>query len=94
MSDRDRGRGAELRAERVRWRGRSRLMSQASRNMDERLRRMNEQASLLDKRIRHHAEESASWHRKWDDPGDDPLGLANTQRENVTSPTEHLARAA
>ena len=67
MSDRDRGRGAELRAERVRWRGRSRLMSHASRNMDEHLRQMNEQASLLDKHLRHHAEQSASWHRKWDD---------------------------
>jgi hypothetical protein len=83
-----------VRAERVRWKGRSRLLRQAPRNMGERLRRMNEQASLLDERIGHHAEESESWHRKWDDPGDDPLGLANTQRENVTSPTEHLARAA
>jgi hypothetical protein len=69
VSDRDRGRGAELRAERVRWRGRSRLMSQASRDMDERLREMNEQASLLDLHLRCHAEESASWHGKWDDPG-------------------------
>jgi hypothetical protein len=42
-------------------------MSQIPRNMGERLRRMNEQASLLDKRKRHHAEESESWHRKWDD---------------------------
>jgi hypothetical protein len=67
VSDRDRGRGAELRAERVRWRGRSRLMSQASRDMDERLRRMNEGASALDVRLRRHAEESASWHGKWDD---------------------------
>jgi len=35
--------------------------------MDEHLRQMNEQASLLDKHLRHHAEQSASWHRKWDD---------------------------
>ena len=42
MSIRDRGgRAAQMRAERVRWRGRSRSMSQASRNMSERLRRMN-----------------------------------------------------
>ncbi len=41
MSIRDRsGRTAQMRAERVRWRGRSRLMSQASRDMDERLRRI------------------------------------------------------
>ena len=34
MSVRDRGgRAAQMRAERVRWRGRSRSMSQASRNM-------------------------------------------------------------
>jgi hypothetical protein len=70
MSIRDRGgRAAQMRAERVRWRGRSRLMSQASRNMDERLRRMNEWASALDMRLRSHAENSASWHAKWDDPG-------------------------
>ena len=43
-------------------------MSQASRDMDERLRRMNERASALDVRLRHHAEEKASWHAKWDDP--------------------------
>ena len=68
MSIRDRGgRAAQMRAERVRWRGRSRLMSQASRNMGERLRRMNVRASVLDLRLRHHAEESESWHRKWDD---------------------------
>jgi hypothetical protein len=70
MSIRDRGgRAAQMRAERVRWRGRSRLMSQASRDMDERLRRMNERASALDMRLHRHAEESASWHTKWDDPG-------------------------
>jgi hypothetical protein len=66
---RDRGgRAAEMRAERVRWRGRSRLMSQASRTMDERLRRMNAQAGALDMRLRRHAEKSVSWHAKWDDP--------------------------
>jgi hypothetical protein len=67
VSDRDRSGAVEVRSERVRWRGRSRLMSQIPRNMGERLRRMNEQASLLDKRKSHHAEESESWHRKWDD---------------------------
>jgi hypothetical protein len=60
VSVRDRSRSAERRAERVRWRGRSRLM-------DERLRQMNLQASVLDRRLRRHAEESASWHGKWDD---------------------------
>ena len=68
MSDRDRNRGAELRAERMQRRVRSRRMSQASRNIDEHLRQMNEQASLLDKRLGRHGEESESWHRKWDDP--------------------------
>jgi hypothetical protein len=43
-------------------------MSQASRNMDNHLRKMNVEASLLDKPLRRHAEESESWHRKWDDP--------------------------
>jgi hypothetical protein len=43
-------------------------MSQASRNMDEHLRQMNEQASLLDKRLRRQGEESEGWHKKWDDP--------------------------
>ncbi len=47
---------------------RSRRMSQASRNIDEHLRQMNEQATLLDKRLGRHGEESESWHRKWDDP--------------------------
>jgi ActR/RegA family two-component response regulator len=52
MSVRDRGgRAAQMRAERVRWRGRSRSMSQASRNMSEHLRRMNVQASALDMRL-------------------------------------------
>ena len=67
MSDRDRGRGAELRAERIQRRVRSRQMTQASRNMDAHLLQMNEHASLLDKRLRRHREESESWHRKWDD---------------------------
>ncbi len=68
MSNRDRGRAAERRADRILWRGPSRSMSRASRNMDEHLRQMNEQASLLDKRLRRHGEESESWHRKWDNP--------------------------
>ena len=50
-----------------RWRGRSRSMSRASKSMDERLRKMNDQASLLDKRLSRHAEESKSWHTTWDD---------------------------
>jgi hypothetical protein len=68
VSDRNRGRGAALRAERIQRRVRSRSMSQASRNMDEHLRQMNDQASLLDKRLGRHGEESKGWHRKWDDP--------------------------
>jgi hypothetical protein len=68
VSERDRDRGAELRAERIRWRGRSRSMSRVSRNMDERLRKMNDQASLLDKRLSRHAEESKRWHTTWDEP--------------------------
>jgi hypothetical protein len=35
--------------------------------MYERLRWMKEQASLLDKRLRRHTEETESWHRTWDD---------------------------
>ncbi len=70
MSDRERSRGAEQRAERIRWSKRSRSMSQASRNMDEHLRQMNEEANLLDKHLRRHGEESESWHRKWDDPSE------------------------
>jgi hypothetical protein len=61
VSERDRDRGAELRAERIRWKGRSRNMSRASKSMDERLRKMNDQASTLDKRLSRHAEESKSW---------------------------------
>ena len=68
MSERDRDRGAEQRAERVRWKGRSRSMSRASKSMDERLRKMNDQASTLDKRLRRHAEECMRWHTIWDDP--------------------------
>jgi len=68
VSDRKRGRGAELRAERIQRRVRSRSMNLASRNMDEHLRQMNDQAILLDKRLGRHGEESESWHRKWDDP--------------------------
>jgi hypothetical protein len=68
MSERDRDRGAELRAERVRWKGRSRNMSRASKSMDERLRKMNDQASTLDKRLSRHAEEGMRWHTTWDDP--------------------------
>jgi hypothetical protein len=67
VSERDRSRGAELRAERIRWRGRSRNMSQASRSMDERLREMRDQGSNLDRRLRRHAEESARWHTAWGD---------------------------
>jgi hypothetical protein len=36
--------------------------------MDNHLRKMNEEAGLLDKHLRRHAEVSESWHRKWDDP--------------------------
>ncbi len=52
MLEQDRDRDAELRAERIRWKGRSRNMSRASKSMDERLRKMNDQASTLDKRLR------------------------------------------
>jgi len=68
MSERDRSRGAELRAERVRWRGRSRNMSRASRSMDERLREMRDQGSTLDKRLHRHEEETKNWHTAWDGP--------------------------
>jgi hypothetical protein len=71
VRDKNSGRGAELRAERIQRKVRSRWMSQASRNMDEHLRQMNDQAGLLDKRLRRHAEDSESWHRKWDDPSED-----------------------
>ena len=68
MSDRDRSKAAELRAERIKRRGHSRMTSQASRNMDQRLRRMNERANELDGHLRRHAAEGVIWHRKWDDP--------------------------
>ena len=68
MSERDRNRGAELRAERIRWRGRSHNMNRASRSMDEHLRKMRDQGRSLDRRLRRHAEESKSWHTAWDDP--------------------------
>jgi hypothetical protein len=68
VSEQDRDRGAELRAERIRWRGRSRSMSRASKSMDERLRKMNDQASTLDKRLSRHAEECMRWHTTWVDP--------------------------
>ncbi|HVD35537.1 MAG TPA: hypothetical protein VNB93_07395 [Rubrobacter sp.] len=42
-------------------------MSQASRSIDERLRKMSGQGSNLDRRLRRHAEESKSWHTTWDD---------------------------
>ena len=61
MSGQERGRGAELRAERIRWRGRSR-------SMNERLHKMKDQGSTLDKRLGRHAEESKGWHMTWDDP--------------------------
>lgn len=67
MSDGELGRQAELRAERIRWTARSRSMNQASRGLGVRLRRMRERASALDGRLRHHREERASWHKKWDD---------------------------
>ena len=68
MSTRDHDRDTQqLRAERIRATERSRRINQALRNMYERLRRMKEQASLLDKRLRRHTEETESWHRTWDD---------------------------
>jgi hypothetical protein len=68
VSERDRNRGADIRAERVRWRERSRDATQASRSMDERLRKMSDQGSKLDKRLRRHAGDSERWHTSWDDP--------------------------
>ena len=67
MSEGDGDRGAELRAERVRWKERSHNMSRASQSMDERLRKMNDQASTLDKRLSRHADEGMRWHTTWDD---------------------------
>jgi hypothetical protein len=69
MSDRDRGgRAAQRRAEQIGWKKRPPSTSQASRTMDQHLRQMNQQASLLDKRLRHHGDDSESWHKKWDEP--------------------------
>lgn len=68
MSDKDGVRAAELRAERIGWKERSRSMSQASRSMDGPLRLMKERAGELDLRLRRHREERAVWHRKWGDP--------------------------
>jgi predicted nuclease with TOPRIM domain len=67
VSARDRDRDTQLRAERIRGAARSRRMNQALRNMHERLRQMEEHASLLDKRLRRHTDETESWHRTWDD---------------------------
>jgi hypothetical protein len=73
-----------MRAERIQRRVRSRRVSQTSRDMDERLRRMNERASALDMRLHRHAEKSASWHAKWDDP---PRRLANTHPDTPAHPS-------
>jgi hypothetical protein len=70
-------RQAELRAERIGWKRRSRTNNQASRSMDERLRHLTEGTDALDKRLRHHAEESATWHKKWDDS---PPSATRTRR--------------
>ena len=67
MSERERNRQAELRAKPIRWRGGSRSITQTSRNMGQHLRKMNEQASTLDKRLSGHAEEIQRCHRTWDD---------------------------
>ena len=67
VSARDRDRDTQLRAERIQSAARSRRMNQALRNMYERLRQMKEQASLLDKRLRRHTDETESWHGTWDD---------------------------
>ena len=79
-SDRNSGEAAERRAERIRWRGRSRLIGGASRDMDERLREMNGRAGALDKRLLRQAKARALWQRKRDDPSrsanpDPALGL-------------------
>jgi hypothetical protein len=65
VSERDRSRGAQLRAERIQWRGRPGSMSQALRSIDdERLRKMRDQGSTLDKRVHGLAEESKRWHQE------------------------------
>jgi hypothetical protein len=68
VSDRDGAKSAELRAERVRRKDRSRSMDQASRSIDGRLRKMRERAGELDARLRLHREAEAIWHRKWGYP--------------------------
>lgn len=68
MPDRNYNRAAELRAERIGWRARSRSMNRASRSLDERLGLMNGGAAALDRRLWHHAGASRAWHLKWDDP--------------------------
>jgi hypothetical protein len=67
VSDRDGNGAAELRAERIGWRARSRSMNRASRSLDERLGLTNGGAAALDRRLWHHAEASRAWHPKWDD---------------------------
>jgi hypothetical protein len=69
VSNRGGARAAELRAERIGWKERSRGMNQASLSMDTRLGRMRERAEELDVRLRRHREQRTSWHRKWDDRG-------------------------
>ena len=64
VRNRNGDRAAEKRAERVGWRPQG--TSQPSRSMDERLRVMNDRAKALEGRLRHHAEENANWHKKWD----------------------------
>jgi hypothetical protein len=54
-------------ASRRRTRRRSRNMSRASQSMDERLRKMNGQASTLDNRLSRHTEEGMRGHTTWDD---------------------------
>lgn len=66
MSNEAMGSQAELRAARIRWTARSRSMNQASQSLG--LRQMQERASALDGRLRHHREERTRWHTKWDDP--------------------------
>jgi hypothetical protein len=36
--------------------------------MDERLRKMRDLGSNLDRRLHRHAEETKTWHTTWDDP--------------------------
>ena len=67
MSNKELGRQAELRAERIRWTARSRSINQAPRSLGTRLQLMRERASALDGSLRHHREERTGWHRKWDD---------------------------